>query len=278
MKVSSINFKINKISHKDDFFNHVNTVLLEAIQKDAELIVLPEYTVAELYSLFPSYSEEDAPSLLVRYAKEYVSTLEEFSKKHSVTIVGGTFFSDAFGGISNVCPITSNTHATRFQIKNQLVSYENQIQKLSRGTKIEILDDTRIGVLICYDSEFPEYCRTLCQAGMQILCVPSSTETVHGFNRVRFSCLARAIENQIYVIHSALVGSINKEPHPTSYGSSAVISPCSAEFPSGPILNETPLHEEGSAFYNLHLNLLYTFQNQGEVQNFNDWKNTFCRS
>ena len=272
IQAAAINFEIRPIKHRDDFFNLLMTSLRDAADAGAELIVLPEYTIAPLYSLHAPYTEPEAPSLLVPYKQAYIHALESFSRSAQVTIVGGTFFSDAYGGITNVCPITSPKSPTRFQVKNQLVTYEQKIQKLSKGTHLELLDDKRIGVLICYDSEFPEYCRHLCEQGMQILCVPSSTETIHGFHRVRYSCLARAIENQIYVIHAALVGSIGKEPHPESYGSSAIIAPCAPEFPDGPLLAETKLNHHGIASGALDSARLEKFRSEGEVMNFKDWQ------
>jgi predicted amidohydrolase len=272
IQAAAINFEIRPVLHRDDFYQLLTSSLRSAASGGAELIVLPEYTIAPLYTLVTAPSEAEAPSLLVPFAQEYVHTLEAASRSLGVTIVGGSFFSDSFGGITNVCPITTPHAPTRFQVKNQLVTYEKKIQKLSKGTHLELLDDRRIGVLICYDSEFPEYCRSLCEQGMQVLCVPSSTETTHGFHRVRYSCLARAIENQIYVIHAALVGSIGKEPHPESYGSSAIISPCAPEFPEGPLLAETMLNHFGIATAALDMSRLEIFRNEGEVMNFKDWQ------
>ena len=59
---------------------------------------------------------------------------------------------------------------------------------------LRIFDTTlgRIGILICYDSEFPLLGRVLAQAGAQLLLVPSCTDTVAGFSRVRIGAMARA--------------------------------------------------------------------------------------
>lgn len=45
---------------------------------------------------------------------------------------------------------------------------------LQGGSKLEVFDTDcgKIGILICYDSEFPELSRILAEDGMDILFVP----------------------------------------------------------------------------------------------------------
>ena len=64
----------------------------------------------------------------------------------------------------------------------------------------------RIGIAICYDSEFPLLVRALAEAGAEIVLVPSCTEHVSGFHRVRNAAMARALENQIATVMSPTVG------------------------------------------------------------------------
>ena len=270
MKVATVNFELTIIKHADDFFSHLINIITTAAGNGSELIVLPEYTVAELYSVVPAYAESRAPYSLVQFAASYLTALQGIADKHSVTIIGGTYFDERDGKLFNICPIITPQKSPIFQVKNRLVTYEREVQHLSQVDKIVPLHLPEIGVLICYDSEFPEFVRTHCERGVLVLCVPSSMDTVHGFNRVRYSCLARAIENQIFVVHSALVGSIGKEPITTSYGSSAIIAPCAPEFNSGPILAETKLNTEDIAYAVLDFEALKQFRTAGEVQNWND--------
>ena len=270
MKVASINFGINLIGSEDQFYDHVIDIVTKASQKGASLVVLPEYTVAELYSVIGYYEEADAAKQLTQYADKYVSVIESLSRKLSITLVGGSFFKLEDNKVFNICPIAYPSDDTIFQYKNCLVTYEHAVQSITAGTYLKSADKAGIGTLICYDSEFPDATSLLCKSGMKILCVPSSTETIHGFRRVRYSCIARAIENQIFVIHSALVGSIDKEPHPYSYGSSAIIAPCAPQFPNGPILSESLLNQQSIAIADLDFNALDDLRENGEVTNYKD--------
>ena len=75
---------------------------------------------------------------------------------------------------------------------------EQKFWGLSQGSQVKTFDTDcgRIGILICYDVEFPELSRLMADQGMQILFVPFNTDTQNAYNRVRICAQARAIENQ----------------------------------------------------------------------------------
>lgn len=102
---------------------------------------------------------------------------------------------------------------------------------------------------------------------MLFQCVPAWTETMHGFQRVRWACQARAVENQVCVIHSSLVGRVGNEE---SHGSSAIIVPPHLPFPLNTILAETPMDEEGVAIAEVDPADLLKCREMGEVRNWRD--------
>ena len=69
-------------------------------------------------------------------------------------------------------------------------------------------DCAKIGVLICYDVEFPELSRLMADQGMQILFVPFLTDTQNAYSRVRVCAQARAIENECFVVIAGSVGNL----------------------------------------------------------------------
>ena len=79
---------------------------------------------------------------------------------------------------------------------------------ISAGTQARVFDTVLglIGINICYDSEFPLLARAMAEAGAELLLVPSCTERVSGYHRVRTGSRARALENQIAAVVSPTVG------------------------------------------------------------------------
>jgi predicted amidohydrolase len=151
-----------------------------------------------------------------------------------------------------------------------LTQYETNEWRLIPGQGLRSLPDERVGVTVCYDSEFPESGRSLAESGVCVQCVPAFTETEHGFHRVRASCRARAVENQIFVVHASLFGSLGREPVPNAVGSAAVMAPCSSPFPSNGVLAETPVNAEGVAYAELDFDALALARTAGDVRNWED--------
>ncbi|RYG45024.1 hypothetical protein EON79_13610, partial [bacterium] len=104
----------------------------------------------------------------------------------------------------------------------------------------------------------------------KILAVPSWTETQRGFQRVRWSCQARAVEHQTFVIHASLVGGFGYEPVPDSVGSSAIIAPSVEPFPVEAILAQSPYNEESLIVADLDMAMLDEARLRGEVRNWED--------
>jgi predicted amidohydrolase len=67
------------------------------------------------------------------------------------------------------------------------------------------LDGLKVGILICYDVEFPEAVRALALAGAELIAVP--TALIQPFDIVSRTLVpARAFENQVYVAYAGMCG------------------------------------------------------------------------
>ena len=89
-----------------------------------------------------------------------------------------------------------------------MTRFENEDWGIVAGDRLNVFVTPlgRLAVLICYDSEFPLLARAAVEAGAQVLLVPSCTETMRGYWRVRLGSQARALEGQCYAVHSPTVG------------------------------------------------------------------------
>ena len=87
---------------------------------------------------------------------------------------------------------------------------EAKVWALTGGNTVRTFDTDcgKIGILICYDVEFPELSRLLADEGMDMLFVPFLTDTQTGYSRMRYCAMARAIENECYVVIAGSVGNL----------------------------------------------------------------------
>lgn len=270
IRAAVANWKLRSIRSDSHFWSHIQEFLIQANDDGAELIVLPELFCLELLHLEPRVRAEDAPKYLAQYSQPIEEWLQRMAINSGMVIVGGSHFkSDLEGRYLNVSPIAFPDGKLSFQEKNKLTVYERSDWGIQPGTGLANLPG-RLGVNVCYDCEFPEASRVLAENGMLLQCVPAWTETRRGFQRVRWSCQARAIENQVFVLHSSLVGDIGREPAPESYGSSAILCPSMAPFPMEAVLAETKLNEDGLVVASLDIDALFASRVEGEVTNWQD--------
>lgn len=182
-------------------------------QADADLIVLPEYAALEA-ALVGNTPANDDPlfwrDLAAGRADDWVAQVAGLAAAHRCHVLAGTGPVRSDAGIVNRAWLIGPDGLIGVQDKLILTPYERATLNLSPGQGLTLFDTAlgRIGVLICYDSEFPLLARALVEAGADMILVPSCTDLPAGQTRVRQSCRARAIEGQCLVVQAPLVGNV----------------------------------------------------------------------
>jgi predicted amidohydrolase len=142
---------------------------------------------------------------------------------------------------------------------------------LKGGNKLRTFDTDcgKIGILICYDVEFPKLSRLLSEEGMDILFVPFLTDTQNGYSRVRFCAQARAIENECFVAIAGRVGNLpNVHNMDIQFAQSMVFTPCDFPFPTNGIKAEAMPNTEMILIADV--DLLRELNEFGAVRNLKD--------
>ncbi|MDP3840463.1 MAG: nitrilase-related carbon-nitrogen hydrolase, partial [Methylococcales bacterium] len=168
-----------------------------------------------------------------------------------------------------------------YQDKLMMTRFENEQWLIESGTDIKTFDTEygKIGINICYDSEFPLLARQQVAAGCVLILVPTCTDTVAGYNRVKIGCQARALENQCYVVQSSLVGEAPwSQAVDVNIGLSAIYTPVDRGFPDDGILAIGKLNAVQWVIAEICLEDVETVRQQGQVFNYRDWplQTRFC--
>ena len=193
---------------------------------------------------------------------------------YNINIVAGSMpWLDDEGGIKNVSYICRRDGTMESQAKIHITPDEKAYWGLNGGDTLSVFetDIGKVGVLICYDVEFPELSRVLAEQGMKILFVPFWTDTRNAYLRVRRCAQARAIENECYVVITGSVGNLPRvENMDIQYSQAAMFSPSDFSFPHDAIIAEATPNTEMTLVSDLDMDLLKELRFQGSVQNFRD--------
>ena len=195
----------------DGYEAKLSAWVAEGAATGADLLVFPEYVAMELASLGGAAVAADQQAALLEAARwrgAADAVHQRLAAQHGVHILGasGPVFADERP--VNRATLFGPGGVIGHQDKQIMTRFEREDWDIRPGGPLQVFDTPvgRLGVIICYDSEFPLLARALTEAGADILLAPSCTETVAGFSRVRIGSMARALENQCVVVQSPLIG------------------------------------------------------------------------
>jgi predicted amidohydrolase/GNAT superfamily N-acetyltransferase len=239
----------------------------------SDFALFPEFFNAPLMAEYNHLSESEAIRKLAEHTSTIVKEFSKFSISYNINIIAGSMPEIINGVLYNVGYLCKRDGSVERYEKIHVTPDEARVWGLQGGTQIKTFDTDagKIGVLICYDSEFPELSRFLALEGMDILFVPFLTDTQNGYSRVRFCAQARAIENECYV---AIAGSVGNLPNVANmdiqYAQSMVFTPCDFSFPTNGIKAEATPNTEMILIADLDLDALKELHNYGSVKNLKD--------
>lgn len=248
----------------------------EGAASSARLLVLPEYGAIEIAAACGAEVCEDLHRTLTAVADHAEATHAVWSRlasQHDVFILASSGPEHRDGRFVNAARLFGPGGGVGVQEKLILTPFETD-WGMSPGSGQRVFDTPigRIGVAICYDAEFPLLVRGLAEAGTEIVVVPSCTEFMSGFHRVRNSAMARALENQIATVMSPTVGEAIWSPAiDRNSGAAGVYVPPDVGLSMNGVLAEGTLNEPGWVAAEINLAGLRQLRESGEMRNWRDW-------
>lgn len=239
----------------------------------SDFAVFPEFFNAPLMAAYNHLKESDAIRELAKFTEEIKKRLSAFSISYNINIISGSMPELVGDTLYNVGYLCRRDGSIERYEKIHVTPDEAKVWGMQRGNELKTFetDCGKIGILICYDSEFPELSRLLSDEGMDILFVPFLTDTQNGYSRVRLCAQARAVENECYVAIAGSVGNLpNVENMDIQYAQSAVFTPCDFAFPSNGIKAEATTNTEMILVADVDISLLRELHSFGAVKNLKD--------
>jgi len=235
--------------------------------------LFPELFNAPLMAAYNHLSEADAMRKLAQYTEPLHQKFMEFAVSYNINIITGSMPLIEDNKLYNVGFLCRRDGSWERYEKLHITPTEASAWGMQGGDEIKVFDTDsgKIGVLICYDVEFPEVSRMMADQGMKILFVPFLTDTQNGYIRVRNCAMARAIENECYVAIAGSVGNLPKVNNmDIQFAQSAVFTPSDFAFPTNGIKAEATPNTEMTLIVDVDLDLLKELHSFGSVRNLRD--------
>ena len=275
LRVGVLAYPVTAPKSFEAFAAKLDGLVAEGVAGGGQLLVLPEYACMELAAAHPgagNVSDELAGMCAVQ--DRLLALFADLARRHGVWLLPGTMPWAADGEVRNRAPLVAPDGSIRFQEKAIMTRFEAESWGVVPGTPPSVFATGwgTVGIAICYDTEFPPLVRAQTEAGAWLILVPSCTDSLHGFNRVRLSARARALENQCFVAVAPTVGKCpSLATLDENHGYAAGFGPVDRGFVDDGVVARGALDQPGWVFADLDPARIAAVRTDGAVRNHRDY-------
>ncbi|KAF9731101.1 hypothetical protein PMIN02_010531 [Paraphaeosphaeria minitans] len=227
--------------------SHARTKVLEATERGAKIVVLPEcFNSPYGTKYFPQYAETLLPSPPTENQSPTFHALSKLAKEANAYIVGGSIpelveedgaksgqgthgkkwynTNLTFAPSGELLATHRKVHLFDIDIPGKIKFKESDV--LSPGNKITLVDIPeygKIAIAICYDIRFPELATIAARKGAFLLLYPGAFNMTTGALHWELQARARAMDNQVFV--GLCSPSRDMEADYNAWGHSMVVDP-----------------------------------------------------
>lgn len=273
IRLGLVQWQMRPLANVEALFEQAEFFIDAVSGYGSDFALFPELFVAPLMADFNHLTEADAIREIARYCDPIHKRFQEMAISYNINIITGSMPYIEDGNLYNVGFLCKRDGTSEMYAKIHITPNEVHHWGMKGGSEIKTFDTDcgKIGIIICYDVEFPELSRLLADEGMHILFVPFLTDTQNGYTRVKHCAQARAIENECYVAIAGCVGNLPKVNNmDIQYAQTAVFTPSDFSFPSNGIKAETTPNTEMTLIVDIDLDLLKELHEHGSVRILKD--------
>ncbi|UQB70063.1 carbon-nitrogen hydrolase family protein [Epilithonimonas zeae] len=273
IRLGLVQWQMRPLKDLEDFYKQVEFFVDAVAGYQSDFCLFPELFNTPLLAPFNHMNERESMEKLSELTEEIKEKISEFAVSYNVNIISGSMPILEEGKLYNVSYLLHRDGKIDEYRKVHITPNEKKYYGMTGGNEIKVFDTDcgKIGVIICYDVEFPELPRLLADQGMKILFVPYLTDTQNAYTRVRHCAAARAIENECYVAIAGCVGNLpGVNNMDIQYGQATVFTPSDFAFPSNAIKGEATPNTEMTIIVDVDLNLLKELHYNGAVKTMTD--------
>ena len=178
-RIGVIQWQMRRFNELDEFLQQAEYFVDAVAGYNSDLVLFPELFNAPLLKNFNQENPAEAMRSLAEYTDEIRTAFVDMAISHNINIIAGSLPLLKEESLYNVSFLCRRDGTWEGQYKLHMTHDEAQYWGFKGGNQIQVFDTDvgKIGILICYDVEFPELARHLADKGMTILFVPYCTDT-----------------------------------------------------------------------------------------------------
>lgn len=275
VSIAAAQYPLDEVTSVAQWKAKVTRWVEDAVRSGAQILVFPEYGAMELSAIAGRGRDlQDSISAVSDFTAEIASLTQSLARQHGVMIVAGSAPRVIDEERFNIAQVAGPSGKLESYTKIMPTPWERDPWQINGGRELKVFDIgiAKVGLVICYDIEFPLLSRALAEAGAEIILAPSNTETEWGYWRVRTGAAARALENQVYTVHSPCVG-----PAPfctaceANTGMAGIFAPPDKGFPANGVIALGEMNKPQWVTAKVDLDLLAAARREGGVRTYQHW-------
>ena len=274
VRIGAIQWQMREVESVEEMLKQVEYFIDALSNYQSDFALFPEFFNAPLMGLSPNQrNQTEAIRYVAGFTERFKNEMSQMAVSYNINVITGSLPLVDDDQLYNVSYLCRRDGTVELQSKIHITPHERRDWVIQGGNQLRVFDTDagRVGILICYDVEFPELGRILAEQDMDILFVPFWTDTKNGYLRVRHCAQARAIENECYVVICGSCGNLPQvENLDVQYSQAAVFSPSDFAFPHDAVMAETTPNTEMIMFSDLDLDKLKLVRSEGSVNNLKD--------
>ncbi|MBV7410746.1 carbon-nitrogen hydrolase family protein [Maritimibacter sp. DP1N21-5] len=275
MKIAAACYPLSRLADWDAYETKITRWIEEAAGRSADLLVFPEYGAMELASLSGATTLADQMQAVSAALPRAWDIQSRLAMRHGLHILAASGPVFAGARALNRAMFLGPEGGRAPVDKRVMTPWERMPMDMEPGRAPTLFDTAlgRVGVQICYDCEFPLPTRAMVEAGMDVLLVPSATETLAGYHRVRIGAQARALEGQVVTVQSPTQGIADWcEVVDVNRGAAGVFCPPDLGLPDDGVLALGQEGVPGWTYAEVDLAALAHVRASGNVRTRRDWE------
>ena len=273
VRIGIVQWQMRAVISLEDLLSQAEFFVDSLSDYQSDFALFPEFFSAPLMGLARDKNSVEAIRFLAGFTEQIKNRFSQMAVSYNINIIAGSMPLMEGDRLCNVAYLLHRDGRVDAQHKIHITPHEKRDWVIDGGGDVSVFDTDagKVGILTCYDVEFPELARLLADQGVQIIFVPFWTDTKNGYLRVRICSQARAIENECYVAIGGSVGNLPRVDNVAiQYAQSAVFSPSDVYFPHDATIAEATPNAEMILFADVDLEKLKLLSTEGSVTNLKD--------